>query len=130
LVKIFGEDISRVVESFFSNPQQHDGEYMTIRAHALHMIATHMYHGMDMTSLLDISFSAWNPVWKERLASDLEFLGYSVSFDDNKPESIFADAFLMEVRWSKKAQRTTTIDVARFSRMHPQFSDSESDDEF
>ena len=128
LAKILGADIAKLTESF-NNPMQDDGEYMTIRAHALHIISTHMYHDTDMLPLSHIKFCMWKPVWKERLATDLEFLGYSVSFDNTKPPGFFADSFLMEVRWTKKAQGTTYVDVARETHMNPQFSDSEESDE-
>ena len=122
LAKILGEDIAKLTESF-NNPMQHDGEYMTMRALALHIISTQMYHGLDLVRLTQVDFCMWNPVWRERLATDLEYLGYSVSFDDTKPHS-FAK-FIMGVRSSKKARRTTYVDVARQTRMNPQFSDSE-----
>lgn len=126
LVKILGNDIAQLTESF-NTPMQHDGEYMTIRAHALHIISTQMYHNTFAARLHHAEFCMWNPVWKERLATDLEFLGYSVSFDNTQPLGIFADSFLMEVKWSKKAQTSTYVDVARETRMNPQFSDSDSD---
>jgi hypothetical protein len=128
LVNIFGKDLSQVVESF-NNRLQHNGDYMTVRTHALHVIGTQMYNGMDMTRVYNHDFGAWNPAWKERLASDLEFLGYDVSFDNTLPDGMFADSFIMEVRWSGKAQRTTSLDIARETRMNPQFLDSESDEE-
>ena len=126
LLAITGLDIAQLIESY-NNPMHDDGEYMTMRAHALHIISTQMYHETFKTHLLTLCFGGWNPLWKERLATDLEFLGYSVSFDNTQPLGIFADSFLMEVQWSKKAQHTTTLDVARETRMNPQFSDSDSD---
>jgi hypothetical protein len=129
LVRIFGKDLSRVVESF-NNRLQHDGDYMTTRTHALHIISTRMYNGMDMARLHNHNFGTWNPAWKEQLASDLELFGYDVSFDNTLPSGLFTDSFLMEVRWSGRAQRTTNLDIARETRMNPQFSDSDSESEF
>lgn len=138
LLKIFGKDLAPVVESF-NAPLILDGEYMVFRSCSIKVItlidiiSKHFNQGCSEVELFTWQFDAFNPIWYPRLATDLEMLGYSITFDLPQDliavDSMFNRHFIMGVAWALKALfNGRSVNYTRWQKSNPQFSDEEGSD--
>jgi hypothetical protein len=135
LLQILGKDLAPVVESF-NAPLLLDGEYMVFRSCTIRVItlmdiiSKHFNQGCSEVNLYMWQFDAINPIWYPRLATDLEMLGYSITFDVPQ-DGWTRTSFIMGVKWAMKAlSNARSVNYTQWQKNNPQFSDEEgSDDE-
>ena len=88
------------------------------------IIAKHFNQGCSSVDLHTWQFYDNYTAWYPKLATDLEMLGYSISFDGRSHRK----SFFMNVAWAKKALLSRSVNYTKWQKDNPQFSDEDESD--